>query len=51
MLLGGGICVATNIMFAAPTLFQPDTYIYLTLMSISALAAWFGWVIIKFARK
>jgi hypothetical protein len=51
MLFGGGICVATNIMFAAPRLFHADIFTYLILMGISALVAWLGYKLIVSARS
>ena len=48
MLLGGGFCVATNLFFAIPSMFQQAIMLYLVLMSISALIAWLGW---KLSRK
>lgn len=47
MLLGGGICVATNVFFAIPNLFRQDVWLYLMLMGISGLIAWAGWGVIK----
>lgn len=51
MLLGGCICVTSNIIFALPNLFQQTIILFLILMGISALVAWLGWKIIRFARR
>jgi len=52
MLLGGGICVATDMMIIVTSgirNFQGISFL-LGMMAISAVVAWVGWVLIKSAR-
>lgn len=47
MLLGGGICVATNAAFIIPSLFHKEVTLYLMLMAVSAAVAAAGWGLLK----
>lgn len=47
MLLGGGICVATNAAFIIPSLFHTEVTLYLMLMAISGAVAAAGWGLLK----
>lgn len=51
MLLGGGICVVTNIAFMVPNLPHGEVQLFLVLGGISAAVAAVGWVLIKLSGK
>ncbi|MBA4382798.1 MAG: hypothetical protein C0406_09560 [Sideroxydans sp.] len=51
MLLGGGFCVVTNVIFLGPSMFERAMLLYMVLMGISALVAWLGWKLIRWARS
>ena len=53
MLLGGGVCVATNVVFTVSSLFPPDPVIGLSLllMGVSGVFAWTGWTLLKYSRN
>lgn len=49
MVVGGGFCAATNVMFAIPNLRSPDLSLFATLFGISAGVAVVGWLLLELA--